>query len=350
MPSNADAVAILDSARRAALAYASDTSNGALLELMKRAQGDLRSRLQGISITDKSFTAVQMRAVLAQIEKIMMMVKSDLLDVVVSGSDRVGENGAQSVVKYLKTADDQFQGIAGFGLSLNTASVLDAAVSGTRASVLRRVMSDSEHPGNPGVMERYGEAVVGFFERTLQKSIITQKPWADVRAELITGSPFLQQAPMYWAERIVRTEYMAAHNVAAHKAMETVNESSPIEMVRILCATFDDRTAADSYAVHGQIRRMNEAFESWFGKYMTPPNRPNDREVVVPHHPAWTLPVTLVPKTDAEVAERWRFEKRKGSPPPRPLMSTVNLAELATVKKPDPEADRIAAERAERTS
>jgi hypothetical protein len=52
----------------------------------------------------------------------------------------------------------------------------------------------------------------------------------------------------------------------------------------------------------------------------------NDREVVVPHRIHWPVPATLKPRGDGEVAARWSAEGRKGSPPARPLMSTVDMA------------------------
>lgn len=85
---------------------------------------------------------------------------------------------------------------------------------------------------------------------------------------------------------------------------------------------------SDSYAVHGQIRKPEEAFQSWFGFYQHPPNRPNDREVVVPHRMSWPIPPYLAWKTDAQVIARWHYDGRKGHPPPRPKMTTVPLEQF----------------------
>jgi hypothetical protein len=118
--------------------------------------------------------------------------------------------------------------------------------------------------------------------------------------------------------------------VANRANWETVREADAQlgDMLKILSATFDERTAADSYAVHGQIRRPEEAFQSWFGLYQHPPNRPNDREVVVPHRMSWPIPPYLAWKSDADVAKRWQNDGRKGRPPPRPKMTTVPLDQI----------------------
>lgn len=124
---------------------------------------------------------------------------------------------------------------------------------------------------------------------------------------------------------------MSALNRSAHDTMQQAEEELG-PMVRILCAIFDDRTSWDSYQVHGMVRRMDEPFEDGMGRlYMAPPNRPNDRECVVPHMLDWPLPPELTPRSDDEVQAAWvrqtRSKKypggRPGGPPPRPLMSTV---------------------------
>jgi len=120
------------------------------------------------------------------------------------------------------------------------------------------------------------------------------------------------------------------HGIYNRAGWESIREADEQlgDMLKILSATFDDRTGADSYAVHGQIRRPEESFQSWFGLYQHPPNRPNDREVVVPHRMSWPIPPYLAWRSDAQVLARWHYDGRKGSPPPRPLMTTVPLEKI----------------------
>ena len=66
-------------------------------------------------------------------------------------------------------------------------------------------------------------------------------------------------------------------------------------------ATIDDRTGDDSKQLDGQTVPVDRPFV-WHVKdskgaptgkvvyYMQPPNRPNDREVVVPWRPGWGSP------------------------------------------------------------
>lgn len=323
-----DPLQILNASRNAALGYAKATSAGALTKLLKKAQTDLNKRVKELSGKgDQPFTQAQMQSILHQIKAITDLTKHGLLGQLLKGTDVVARNSATAAVKYMQKVEAQFKGGANV-LAIRPALAMDRAVEGNQASVLRRVMSDPDHPGQPGVLQRYGDAVVGHFEDTLQTALVAGTPWDDVKAQLTAQSPFLQQAPAYWAERIVRTEFMGAHNRANHAAVSEINDQTGGNLIRILCATFDDRTGADSYAVHGQIRRMDEPFESWFGSYMTPPNRPNDREIVVPHHMEWPIPKNLMPKSEADILTCWHRNGRKGSPPPRPLMTTVPLDQI----------------------
>jgi hypothetical protein len=82
---------------------------------------------------------------------------------------------------------------------------------------------------------------------------------------------------------------------------------------------------SDSYAVHGQIRRPEEPFETWYGPMQYPPARPNDREIVVTHRVAWPIPLNLRERDPGSIAARWKAEGRKTAMPPRPLMTTIPL-------------------------
>jgi hypothetical protein len=245
---------------------------------------------------------------------------------VVDSTERASVQGAQHTIDYLKKADRAFRGVGEQPLALREASMLDKGMQGARASVLRRLATGVEvrkgSPAAPGILSRYGIETVGAFEEVLQRGLVQKKSWITMRNELTTKSPWLQGKPKYWSQRIVRTEVMGAYNASSHHSI--VEASKTLSgMIKILSAVFDDRTGADSYAVHGQVRRPEEPFESWFGEYQHPPNRPNDREVVVPHRVRWGAVEYLKQKTEDEIAEAWKRDGRKGEPPERPLMSTV---------------------------
>ncbi len=294
-------------------------------KLLERAAADLSRRLrraQGLSGPGPdSFTAWQLQATLRQVQEVLRPLTRGMGEVVLDQGRAAAEAAVSGTLRYLRDAERHYTGVAR-PLPLEEASLLDASVRGAESSVLARVASDPRHPGQPGVLARYGASTIGNFEEVLQRRFVTGAPWAEVRDEVTAASPFLEGAPAAWAERIVRTEVMSANNHASFETIRRANEELG-DMLKIISSVFDDRTGSDSYAVHGQVRRPQEAFQSWFGLYQSPPDRPNDRSIVVPHRMSWPLPASLKQRSDSEIVGRWRYEGRKGSPPPRPLMSTV---------------------------
>lgn len=348
----ADPRAALAESHRGARVLVAKVGGDRTKKILRRAQRELEERLRtatGLAGPgEDSFTAVQLRATLAHVRAATRYVQKGIRDSLLEAGDEAAAQAATGTVRYLTDAEKRFKGV-GRPLALDEASIIDEASSGVRASILRRLDSSGEpiegadeepHPAKQGILERYGLQTVGHFEEILQKSFVARTPWADVRDQLTEASPFLQGAPAHWAERIVRTESMSVYNRAGWESVREADAQLG-DMLKILSATFDDRTAADSYAVHGQIRRPEEAFQSWFGLYQHPPNRPNDREVVVPHRMSWPIPDYLAWKTDGEVAARWRFEGRKGRPPPRPKMTTVPLDQIGKGEESPPKGAQV---------
>lgn len=311
------------------LQAAGDKRTRALLEGTAR---DLELRLratlaEGGAGAD-SFTARQLKATLAQVRESTKALNRGLRATLLGQAGPAAEGGADGTARYLAAADKAFRGVGTQPLALRPALMLEAARDGAESSVLSRIAEDPMHPGQPGVLVRYGVAVVGHFERELQKGILGRKSQAEMAEDLTARSPFLQGAPGYWATRIVRTEAHGAMNRGQWEASRAANRSLG-DMVKIISGVFDDRTGADSYATHGQIRRLEEPFESWYGLFQHPPDRPNDRAVVVPHRLSWPRPAYLEWRDDGDIADRWAAEGRKGRMPPRPLMTTVPLNSFA---------------------
>jgi hypothetical protein len=211
--------------------------------------------------------------------------------------------------------------------------VFEKASAAGASSVVRRIAEDPQHPGKPGVLDRYGGAVMDNIENELGLRFLAKRSWQETIEAVTEKSPFLQGAPAYWAERLVRTEVMSASNSAAHAGIQALDDELG-DACKVLVATFDNRTAADSFACHGQIRRPKEYFDTWQGKVMHPPARPNDREVVVPHRISWPIPAELEPRSPGEVSAKWREEGHRGGHPPIPKRSTIDLALFGKPQKP----------------
>lgn len=317
--------------------------------VLENAERELVQRLALLRPGTPTFTGEQMKAALAQIRQVLLELRAGMQKSLVDGALLAADRAAGDTVDYLGRVDSHFRGVGTQPIALDEAAMFEQARVGARSSILRRIGSSGDGvPGAPaaeqaakmGILDRYGLNTIGSFEEVLQRGLLTRKPWEAVKADIVGSSPFLQGKPAFWAERIVRTELMGAYNRAGWEANREADDQLG-DMVKILSATFDDRTGADSFAYHGQIRRPDEAFEAWGGLYYQhPPNRPNDREIVVPHRISWPLPPYLKQRTDAEVLARWTKEKRKGAPPARPLMTTVDPSRFGAEAPPRADAPK----------
>jgi len=321
----------LEESRRAALALIHGAGAQRTQEILERSAADLERRIASIapSLGEDTFTLVQLRTTLAQVQHVIKTITVPALrGVVLEEGNRAAKRSASNTVDYMRKADRAFRGVGEQPLALDAASMMESGMQGARSSVLSRLAHGVEKRGarpsrvRRGILARYGIETIAEFEHTMQVGLVSKKSWIDMREDITKVSPFLQGKPKYWAHRIVRTEVMSAYSASSHHAIVSASKKLT-GMLKILCETFDDRTAADSYADHGQVRLPEEEFENWYGAFLHPPGRPNDRAIVVPHRTRWPLPPSLQPRDDDEVSEAWAREGRKGEPPERPLMSTV---------------------------
>ncbi len=326
----------LESNRANALRIGRAAGEKELRALLERAARDLERRIGALDprMADETFTAVQLRATLKQVELVLRDLTGGMRGVLMNASAQAAGQAAAHTVDYLETAERAFRGAAAQPLALNEARMINAATMGADASLLRRIASGPK-PGHArhkrhakrsrlGVLQRYGVATLGHFEKTLQVGLVARKSRREMVDDITADSPFLQGAPRYWAERIVRTEVHSSYGRGALEATKAADEQLG-DLVKIASGVFDERTGADSFATHGQIRFPNEDFESWYGPFEHPADRPNDRSVLTTHRISWPIPPYLKWRTDEEILNRWRAEGRKGPPPPRPLMTTVPL-------------------------
>lgn len=305
------------------------SSDVELYRMLRDAQDELVRRM-AVAVGrsgGETFTYAQMQATLQQIRLLMIQLQDGMFGALRSQAGTAATMAAQNTVTFLSATNRAFEGMGVQPLVIDEAAMFSRAVSGAESSILRRIGSNALDSRRVGILRRYGLNTVSFFEKRLQLGLLQKKRFEQIQNDLIEESPFLQSHPRQWAERIFRTEGMAAYNKGSHESFLAVDDGRET-FVKIIVAHFDDRTYADSYSTHGQIRRLHEPFDTWRGPIMHPPDRPNDRGSMILHRKQWPLPPYLKWKTDEQVLARWRWEGRKGSPPPRPLMTTVLLEEF----------------------
>lgn len=116
----------------------------------------------------------------------------------------------------------------------------------------------------------------------------------------------------FWrVERAVRTEAAYAYNAAQQDGIDALADEFPDMMARWVehvddstWQPMDKRVAPDSIALHGQVKPPDGLFTMpndpavssamWGRTWDFPPNRPNDRAIVMPWRRAWGIPAWVL--------------------------------------------------------
>lgn len=170
-------------------------------------------------------------------------------------------------------------------LRTGQAAVVQGLIRGVEPTLLRRYQSSAR---------LYGPPVIKKMEQQMAISMASGEGVDEATTRVADAFG----GERWRAERIVRTELSFSYGQTKQAGMaELVRRDIP-KLKKRLVATHDDRTGADSLQLDGQTVEVNQPFV-WHVKdshgtptgrivqYMQPPNRSNDREIVVPWDPAW---------------------------------------------------------------
>lgn len=260
------------------------------------AAGMDRRLRQTIGRLPGSFTEHQQRLALAQLKQGQALISKRLAGELGDLTLEAQKEALRGLSAGLTKLERVFTG-AEITLPVDEAARFAGVIDQRRTSLLK-MHSES--------MGRYGARVVTDMEGALSASLImgeTPNAAIDRIQEVMEGE-------WYQAERIVRTETAWAHNATTRDGLEDAAEELPDlrmqwnEQVDEAGNPLDDRVGLDSLAMHGQVADVDGEFtmppktrdgqavssglvgESW----AFPPNRPNDRAIVVPWRKEWGVP------------------------------------------------------------
>ncbi len=139
-------------------------------------------------------------------------------------------------------------------------------------------------------LESYGQSLRGQISQGLVNAVI-QGDVTNAAVKSKIGGFFLQEE--WKLTRIVRTELHGVYNLGKLTGMENLQEGTLPDLQKTLMHPMDGRTGEDSKHVAklDLIVDIDEPFSyTWAGKrrtYMVPPDRPNDRSILVPFRASW---------------------------------------------------------------
>lgn len=234
---------------------------------------DLRRRGQ-----DQTFTAYHLRQVLLQVRDGLKVFQTGLADQLDDIGLKAATLAQRHVVGSIKAFEKRFAGTEPV-LRLEEASVFARVYKGIEPTLLHRY---HKLKGN------YPLPTINRIRQQMAVSMIRGEG-VQQAVDRIAAAGGLFDREKWRAERIVRTEGQYAYGVSNQRCLGEVAHEVPNLMKRLV-ATQDEREGKDSKALDGQVVPFDKPFV-WLKttkagveriEYMAPPNRPNDREVVVP--------------------------------------------------------------------
>lgn len=244
-----------------------------LIAKYREVRRDLQDRLNAARVD--SFTAQQLRGTLLQVELAIEAMNQGLRSEMVSAGNLTADAGVTDLVEELQSFEEHFTG-AVVPINVNAALIANEA----NDFLINKYQAS---------LDAYSEALRAQITGSLTSAIIGEMPYAETVQNI--GKFFLGEE--WKIHRIARTELH--HTYAMGKLMtmkQLVGDQVP-DLMKTLYHPMDSRTAADSKYVDrlNLIVPVSQPFRyKWKGElreYMTPPDRPNDRSILIPYRPTW---------------------------------------------------------------
>jgi hypothetical protein len=253
------------------------------------ARKDLRDELDDLVRRGRgqTFTAHHLRVVLVQVGDAIRQVEDGLRGNLREVGEVAAEVAPRHLIDAIESGERMYRGVT---------PVVQAAQAAVFQGLRPRVSPSLLNKFDVSV-RTYGAPVIGNIRDQLSISIAKAAP-VEETIDRVAGTDGIFQKARWRADRIVRTEGSYAYGVQKQQSMEQLRPAVP-QLLKRLVTTFDGRTGADSVDLNGQTVPVNEPF-LWVVKnsrgvptgkivrYMQPPNRPNDREVVIPWLSGWS--------------------------------------------------------------
>lgn len=268
-----DAMGVVENHIKAVLRLEDDQAQ-TILEGYRDIRHDLIDRLNHVPA--KSFTAQHLRGVLAQVQGAIEAMNGKMSGDMISGAYDAALQGIGDLLKEINVFDKKFTG-AVTPINLN-------------AAVMARDTSNFLVTKYQTNLDAYGSGLMAQISNGLFSATVGETSYDEVVGRI--GRFF--NAEEWRLHRIVRTELHNIYNMGKINGMtELIDNDDLPDLKKTLMHPMDQRTGADSKYVArlALVVSVDEPFEyQWAGgtrSFMAPPDRPNDRAILVPYRESW---------------------------------------------------------------
>lgn len=257
-----------------------------LLRVFRRVRQDLNDRL--LTIPEGTFTEQQLNVTLVQVQAAIQAIKSDLKNGMVESSAILASRGVRDLIVEVQRFSKKFEGTV---QPLN----IDAVLAATNAQNFLL----NKHQAS---IDAYGESLRSQITTILTQSMALRDTSGRTVSRLVSGVGKFFQGEEFKLNRIVRTELHNIYNFSKLSGMQDTKDTDIPDLKKSLMHPIDARTGEDSkqLADKNPIVDIDEPFIFIFRRrlkdgtikeerreFMFPPDRPNDRAILVPFREEW---------------------------------------------------------------
>lgn len=244
-----------------------------LQRLYIRARNSLRQRL---AFTPQgTFTEAQITTTLAELEQVLANLKEVTRTEILLGAQMSTEQAREDLIREANKFRQDFQGISQplpVNIILETLNPDNFLINQYATS-----------------LEAYDQTIRAKIQRTLGQAALERVPLNRVINRMENDLATEE----YRLLRIARTELHNIYNVSKMKSMVSLRDSDIPKLKKTIINPMDSRTGEDSkfLAAKNPIVEIEKPFKyTYKGQkrtFMAPPDRPNDRGILVPYSSDW---------------------------------------------------------------
>lgn len=248
-----------------------------LLRIFRNVRQQLQDRL--LTIPEGTFTEQQLNVTLVQITAAIEAIKRKLKGEMVDSAEILSVRGVEDLVREIERFSKKFEG------SIQPINIDVARIASDSQTFLVNKYDAS--------LDAYGEDLRSQITQNIMNAMIMRDTSQRTVSGLVADVGRFFVGEEWKLNRIVRTEMHNIYNYSKMNGMLNVQETTLPDLKKSLMHPMDKRTGADSkkLARENPVVDIDEPFRfKWKGQervFMFPPDRPNDRAILVPFRETW---------------------------------------------------------------
>lgn len=257
-----------------------------LLKAFRRVRRDLQDRL--LTIPEGTFSEQQLNVTLVQVQAAIEAIKQDLKRGMVNSAEILADRGISDLISEVSRFEKKFTG------SVQPLNIDRVIVAQNTNNFLVNKYEAS--------LDAYGESLRADITQNIINSLIARDTTQRTVSRMTSDIGKFFQGEEWKLNRIVRTELHNVYNLAKMNTMLETRDQTLPDLKKTLMHPIDDRTGQDSktLARRNPVVDVDQPFRFTFKGdervFMFPPDRPNDRAILVPYRGEWNRKAAFIPR------------------------------------------------------